>query len=75
METSYAEAVAAEVRVAMARRGLNATSLSTLCDIPRVTLWRRLSGKSAFTVDELAAIARVLEVEISSLMPQDGQVA
>lgn len=48
---------------AMHAAGETRLSLSEKSGIPRTTLIRRLNGHSAFTVDELEVIGRVLDVD------------
>lgn len=43
--------------------------------IARPTLRRRLTGTSAFTVAELAAVAQFLELDMADLLAIDGRVA
>lgn len=52
----------------MEAKGENPNSLATKTGIPRVTLLRKLSGTSAFNVDELDALAEALGVAASSLV-------
>jgi hypothetical protein len=61
-------AVAAEVRAELARQQLPARILSERSDIALTTLRRRLSGKSAFNLDELSRIAAALEVTVPQLV-------
>lgn len=56
--------VADRVVAAMETKGATRLSMSEATGIPRTTLLRRLSGASSFTVAELDAIAKVLEVPV-----------
>ena len=69
------QAVAAEVRAAIARAGLRQADLADAIGISRGSLSSRLSGERAFRIDELVAIARVLGVQPSVLLPQGLAVA
>ena len=61
METlTQREAVAAEVRAELARKQITASTVAEAIQMPTSTLSRRLKADTPFTVDELAAIARVL---------------
>lgn len=63
-----ASADLAEVIVeAMKADGQSQRSMSTATGIPLVTLNRRLTGRSAFTVIEVAAIAQVLDISVVDL--------
>lgn len=71
METiRYSDQVAAEVRAAIARKGLGMSVVAHEADIAVSTLSRKLRGIGVFSVDELARIAGVLSVETPSLLPQ-----
>lgn len=61
-------AVAEAVRAAIAARGTTQSAVAEATGIPRVTLVRRLTGFSSFTVDELARIAKVLETTPAELV-------
>lgn len=60
--------VADRVVAAMESKGATRLGISEATGIPRTTLLRRLSGASSFTVAELDAIARALEVPVRDLI-------
>lgn len=60
--------VADRVVAAMETKGATRLGISEATGIPRTTLLRRLSGASSFTVAELDAIARALEVPVRDLI-------
>lgn len=60
--------VAARVQKAMESAGVSQLRLSEETGIARATLIRRLAGRSPFRVDELEAIAAVLECSAASLL-------
>jgi DNA-binding Xre family transcriptional regulator len=62
------ERVAGEIRAAMARKRISATTLSQQVAIPPATLSRKLNAKTGFTVDELLEIADALSVDASELL-------
>lgn len=71
METqSYSEQVAGEVRAAIARANLTQSAVSAKTGISGASLSRKLSGKHAFDVDELARIADALGLVAFELMPR-----
>jgi transcriptional regulator with XRE-family HTH domain len=57
--------VAAEVRAEMARQRLSGRALAARLGWPQNRLSRRLAGDIPFTVDDLAAIAALLEVPVT----------
>jgi transcriptional regulator with XRE-family HTH domain len=61
--------VAEEVRALMARRQVTAVELADRIGRSRTYVGRRLHGETAFDVDDLENIARVLAVEVADLMP------
>ncbi|GGO92575.1 hypothetical protein GCM10011584_29270 [Nocardioides phosphati] len=68
-EPSSREAVAAEVRAAMARQQMTQVALAGKVDMSRVALADRLSARRPFAVDELYRIADALNVSVWSLVP------
>lgn len=76
METqSYSEQVAGEVRAAIARANLTQSAVSAKTGISGATLSRKLSGKVAFDVDEIALIAEALGLVTYELMPRTSPAA
>lgn len=66
--TSPSETVAANVKAEMARRSHSQNTLAPLVGMRQQALSRRLSGKTAFTIDELATIATALGVSLADLI-------
>lgn len=69
------EAVARAVRVAMAGKNISGRALADMIGMPQSAFSRRMTGETAFDVDELAAVARALEVPLSTFvadMPSAG---
>lgn len=62
---SAREAVAEEVRVAMARRRVSGSALARLLQKEQTWVSRRLRGVVAFDIDDLEQIARVLDYRLS----------
>lgn len=60
--------VAANTRAEIARVGSGVQSLAEKIGLNRVTLGRRLSGQLPFTIDEIVAIARALDVPLETLL-------
>lgn len=63
--------VVGEVRAAMARRGVKPLAVSVAIGLNRSSMYRRLSGDTSFSVDELLAIASYLDVSPGSFFPQE----
>lgn len=63
------EAIGAEVRAGLARKGLTQKDLAAALGMTGTTLSGRIRGRSAFDTDELATIARVLDLSIADLFP------
>lgn len=61
--------VASIVRAELARRRISGREIAGVLKWSERTARRRLGGSTPFTVDELAAVARHLEVPISDLLP------
>ena len=55
---------------AMVLASMTATTLADRSGIPYTTLWRKLKGSAAFTIDEVFVIANVLHVPAASLLPR-----
>lgn len=74
MGETYGEAVAAEVRAWMGRRGMNQRQLAEA--LGEDTFWvsrrvsQRATGRSRITVDDLASLARVLGCSVQDLLPR-----
>lgn len=66
--STYRNAVAAEVRAALARDGRTAESLATDAGISRGALSRKMRGLVPFTVEELLSVAAALNIAPGSLI-------
>jgi len=69
-QTDYRQAIAAEVRAAMARQRVTQADLAARIGIGRPTLSERLSGQRAFDTDQLLAISAALGVDFLSFFPE-----
>lgn len=67
---STVERVAANVRAELARKGVTQSDLAAKLNKSQPFISRRLSGRVAFDVADLAGIAAVLNVSISSLLDE-----
>jgi transcriptional regulator with XRE-family HTH domain len=61
---------AEEIRVLLARKRMSAAELARRTGIKQSTMARRMTGETAFDLDDLEAIAVVLEVEVTDLLPK-----
>lgn len=68
-------AVAVEVKAAIERAGKSVTEVAAASGIAQTTLYRKLKGDTAFNVDEMSSLARVLGVEARRFMPDAATVA
>lgn len=59
--------VAEEVRALMGRRRISGVKLAKALGRSQPYVWRRLSGETAFDVDDLQALARILNVSVVDL--------
>lgn len=69
------QAVGANVRAEVARRGLTQAALADVIGVSQSQLSKRLRGVIPFDVNELAAIAKALDVPIADLLPSKVDVA
>jgi transcriptional regulator with XRE-family HTH domain len=69
---THSERVARNVRAEMVRAAINQTDIASHLGISQQSISRRLSGRTSFTIDELAHIAIVLNVRLADLI---GEVA
>lgn len=59
-----------EIRVLLARRMMSAAELARRTGITQSTMSRRMTGETAFDLDDLEVIASVLEVDVTELLPR-----
>lgn len=62
------ETIAAEIRVAMVRRQVTGTALAAALGKSQAYVSRRLSGDTAFDVDDLETIAATLQVKVADMI-------
>lgn len=67
--TRLRELAAEEIRVILARRRMSAAELSRRTGIRQQALSRRMTGETAFDLDDLERIADVLGVAVTDLLP------
>jgi transcriptional regulator with XRE-family HTH domain len=61
-------AITAEVRRLLDDRGMSGRELSRLTGIPQSSIAKKLADRHPFDVDDLQAIAGVLEVDVTDLL-------
>lgn len=69
-EADLNKAIAGVVRNAMEEAGFSPATLAKASGMARTTLDRRLTGLTAFTTAELAALARVLKTSLVALLTE-----
>jgi transcriptional regulator with XRE-family HTH domain len=62
--------VAEEIRVLLARKRMSGAELGRRAGITQSTMSRRMTGETAFDMDDLERIAEVLEIEVTDLLPK-----
>ena len=67
------ERVAEEVRSLLARRRMSASELARQLETTQRYMSRRLTGETAFDVDDLDRIATVLGVQVTDLLPRRSE--
>jgi transcriptional regulator with XRE-family HTH domain len=61
---------AEEIRVLLARKRMSAAELARRTGIKQSTMARRMTGETAFDLDDLELIATALEVDVTDLLPR-----
>ena len=67
--SSLREQVAEEVRALLARRRLSARKAAEALGKTEWYMSRRMTGKTAFDIDDLAALADLLDVPVTDFFP------
>ena len=70
-----AQRVAGIVREGLEARNISIRAASTATGIPATTLHRRLTGHAPLTVSDLAALAPLIEMEVSQIAAAAERVA
>lgn len=66
----FRQGMGAEVRSWIARRRMTAGEVAAAIHLTPTALSRRLTGKIAFDIDDLVALARVLGCDIADFLPE-----
>lgn len=72
MQYSPGERVAAEIRTALALRRITQTQAAAALGVSQQALSRRLVGAVPLTVDELMALAKLLDVDPAWLLARSA---
>lgn len=73
MSQSTAEVVGATVRAELARAGKSQTDLAAVLGVTQTAVSKRLRGVTPFDVNELAAVAAALDLDMSVLIAGTDQ--
>ena len=65
---SFATLIALKVRAELERRGKSVSDMSEATGISSLVLTRRLDGASAFTADEIVAVASFFGMDVKDLL-------
>jgi transcriptional regulator with XRE-family HTH domain len=68
MSQSTAEVVGANVRAEMSRAGKSQNDLAAVLGVTQTAVSKRLRGVTPFDVNEIALVARALDVDMSVLI-------
>lgn len=68
MSEQLSRAVSAEVRRLLEERGLSGNQLAKASGVEQTAIARKLRGIGKFDLDDLAAIAPVLEVKVTDII-------
>lgn len=68
MSTTPTEVTGANVRAEMARRKVSQTTIAKHLDRSQTAISHRLSGRVPFDINELTAIAQLLDVPLAALL-------
>lgn len=75
MQTQPTQRVTAEIRSQLARRRVSQATAAARLGISQAAMSRRLVGRVAFDVEELAALADLFEIDLSDLIPRPDSAA
>lgn len=74
MTNGLSQTVADNIRAEMARRKKSQRDVAEALGSSQPAVYRRLAGEVAFDVDELGAIADLLEMDVRDLLPATASV-
>ena len=74
MSISPTTQTGANIRAEMARRKVSQTTLAEHLGVSQTSISARLSGRTAFDINEIHAIAVFLGVPLSVLLPDTSQI-
>lgn len=68
------QSISANVRAEMARAGVKQTELALALNMPQAAISRRLTDETPWRASEIQAIAALLHVPITALLPDPNNV-
>ena len=68
MTEQLSRAVAGQVRKLLDERGISGNALAKATVIPQSSISAKLAGKHSFDIDDLQAICRFLDVDVTDLL-------
>lgn len=71
--TPMRELVAEEIRALLGRRKMSGSELARRMGVSQKYMSRRITGETAFDVDDLYAIAQMLGVDVAGLLPRPAE--
>lgn len=74
-DSALREHIGMEIKVAMLRCGVSQGQFARILGCAKSTLSAKLTGKVAFTTDELVPICEHLGLEMIDLFPQDERIS
>lgn len=74
-DTALREYIGMEVKLAMIRCGVTQEQFARVLGCAKSTLSTKITGKVAFTTDELVPICEHLGLDIIDLFPQDERIS
>lgn len=69
MATTPSAVAGANIRAEMARRGISQTTLAAAVGMSQFSISSRIRGVTAWTLDELVAVADALDVPLEVILP------
>lgn len=75
MSTTPAELTGANVRAEMARRKVSQVTVAAHLGLSQTVVSARLNGRVAFDINELTAIAELLDVALDAFLPTNAGAA
>lgn len=75
MRYQLGELVAREVRAELGRRQISKAAFAQTLEMSPTTLWRKLTARTAVTVDDIEAMAAALDTTATELINRSKQAS